>query len=150
MCIRDRDSIVTAFPEEFLVNWNVTPALVDQHLESFEAVNLKDLNEGAKTLQGFQPWSVQGHGLLGVWIVLVVVATVMGTLIVALCLWRKRMAMLWSLTGSANREGAVSWNRLSSKQVELHENLDQLKTLIRNMQQSSNNREENGEEFLQD
>ena len=103
---------------------------------------------GARKLQGFQPWSVQGHGLLGVWIVLVVVATVTGTLIVALCLWRKRMAMLWSLTGSANREGAVSWNRLSSKQVELHEDLDQLKTLIRNMQQSASNTEENEDTLL--
>ena len=58
--------------------------------------------------------------------------------------------MLWSLTGSANREGAVSWNRLSSKQVELHEDLDQLKTLIRNMQQSASNREENEDALLQD
>ena len=113
-------------------------------------VDLKELEEGAKTLQGFKPWSVQGHGLLGVWIVLAVVATVVGAFLVAMCLWRKRISMLWGLTGSANREGAVSWNRLSSKQVELHEDLDQLKTLIRNMQQSEANREENEDALLEE
>ena len=56
--------------------------------------------------------------------------------------------MLWSLTGSSNREEAVSWNRLSSKQVELHEDLDQLKVLIRNMQQATSNPEANEDALL--
>ena len=57
---------------------------------------------GAKTLQGFQPWSVEGHGLVGVWIVLIGVSTALVMGVVALCVWRKRLAMLWSLTGPCN------------------------------------------------
>ena len=133
------DSIVTAFPEEFLTTWNFSKAMMDQGLESFESVSLKELSEGAKTLQGFQPWSLEGHGLVGVWIVLIIVSTALVVGVIALCVWRKRIAMLWSLTGSSNREGAVSWNRRSSKQVELHEDLDQLRVLIRNLQQAPGN-----------
>ena len=79
---------------------------------------------------------------------LIVVSTALVMGVIALCVWRKRIAMLWSLTGSSNREGAVSWNRLSSKQVELHEDLDQLKALIRNMQQATSNPEANEDALL--
>ena len=86
---------------------------MEDELDSFDTVNLRDLREGAKALQQFKPWSVDGHGLMGLWMVLAVIGAILVGLLIAGCVWRKRLFMLWSLTSSSNRGGAVSWNRLS-------------------------------------
>ena len=57
------ECIATAFPEDFLESWNFTASGLEEGLETFETVDLRALQEGAKRLQQFKPWSVQGHGV---------------------------------------------------------------------------------------